>query len=156
MGLCAIPDDVAQCGWTSGIRSVSYFASNFTHFYAIGQDILPLPVNREKCKFHRDSETSVEKEPDFIPVEWKLSFSGRTPAKHAIANYLQPWTVGMNHTESEYEMQKKHGYDELISASSYCSLWLFDSNIFAVDGALGHRFNQEAHPRRMLLLDVTA
>ncbi|KAJ7119607.1 hypothetical protein C8R44DRAFT_982298 [Mycena epipterygia] len=67
---------------------------------------------------------------DFIDVNWQLSYSGRTPAKFIVAERMSAQRIG--HLESDYKKANAHDAAELTN------------------GLFGHRFYNDAHPRRRL------
>ncbi|KAJ6502149.1 hypothetical protein C8R45DRAFT_1092043 [Mycena sanguinolenta] len=85
-------------------------------------DIIPLPVNRESCAPPTN---------DSIDISWRIAFAGRTPAKQVLAdNFVSPQLIDYNATE----LQRLSQQDE-------AELW---------NGAFGHRFHDDAHPRRRI------
>ncbi|KAJ6588607.1 hypothetical protein B0H19DRAFT_212203 [Mycena capillaripes] len=92
------------------------------------KDIVPLPVTRENCtQFENPSLT----DPEFINIEWQISYSGRSPAKYIVTDMgLKPNRVP--HNESDYKKALAHDSAELYN------------------GLFGHRFYEDAHPRRRI------
>ncbi|KAJ6588605.1 hypothetical protein B0H19DRAFT_1100250 [Mycena capillaripes] len=92
------------------------------------QDIVALPVTRENCtQFENTSST----DPEFVNIDWQLSYSGRSPAKFVLADMgLTPNRVA--HNESDYQKALAHDTAELHN------------------GLFGHQFYEDAHPRRRL------
>ncbi|KAF7344378.1 hypothetical protein MSAN_01918800 [Mycena sanguinolenta] len=99
-------------------------------FSAGPQDLVPVPVNRENCtQFENTSST----DPEFITIHWRLSYSGRSPAKYAGAELITaPKRVAYN--ESDYKKAMAHSSAEIQN------------------GLIGHRFYEDAHPRRRFLI----
>ncbi|KAF7344401.1 hypothetical protein MSAN_01921300 [Mycena sanguinolenta] len=101
------------------------------------KDLVPIPVSRENClEFENMSSTDPE---EFIDINWRLSYSGRTPAKHFGSKLildLPPKRV--SYTESDYNKVTRHDAAELLSEY----------------GLAGHRFYEDAHPRRRLIIAV--
>ncbi|KAJ7186864.1 hypothetical protein C8R46DRAFT_1058256 [Mycena filopes] len=101
-------------------------------FSAGPKDLAPVPVTRENCP---EIENAVSTDPEYVEINWRLSYSGRTPAKFGTSElFSHPSRVGFN--DSEYKK---------IQAHDSAELW---------NGLYGHRFNEDAHPRRRLLLVV--
>ncbi|KAF8205802.1 hypothetical protein K438DRAFT_523452 [Mycena galopus ATCC 62051] len=95
-------------------------------------DIIPLPVNRENC-----ASTPADQGSDFMDVSWRIAFAGRTPGKQIMAdNFVSPQLV--DHRASE--LRKLSQQDE-------AELW---------NGLLGHRFHDDAHPRRRIFIQIVS
>lgn len=91
-------------------------------------DIIPVPVNRENC-----SSAAQEKDKDYMDVSWRIAFSGRTPAKQILGdNFVDPALI--DHRASK--MTK-------VTQQDSAELW---------NGAFGHRFHDDAHPRRRIVI----
>jgi len=58
-------------------------------------------------------ELRVDKE--FMDITWHLSFSGRSPAKMAIADSIETNFSGVGHNQSEYENVMAQDKAELFS-----------------------------------------
>ncbi|KAJ6537787.1 hypothetical protein B0H19DRAFT_1240499 [Mycena capillaripes] len=95
------------------------------------KDITAVPVTRENCtQFENASST----DPDFININWQLSYSGRSPLKYLSADLIvRPKRPPYN--ETEYKKAQEHDAAEL---------W---------NGLVGHRFYEDAHPRRRILIE---
>ncbi|KAJ6558139.1 hypothetical protein B0H19DRAFT_1150066 [Mycena capillaripes] len=103
-------------------------------FSAGPKDIIPIPVTRGKCaKFEDPSAT----DPEFIDVDWEISYSGRTPGKF-VTSELFAITERVGHHESDHKKAKAHDKAEL---------W---------NGVYGHQFYEDAHPRRRLIISILA
>ncbi|KAJ7207989.1 hypothetical protein GGX14DRAFT_634694 [Mycena pura] len=99
-------------------------------FSAGPKDIVPIPVTRVNCT---DTENTSLNDPDFITVKWQLSFTGRSPAKfYSTELFSRPERV--KHHSSEYKKAEAHDKAEL---------W---------NGLYGHRFYEDAHPRRRIFI----
>ncbi|KAJ7641491.1 hypothetical protein FB45DRAFT_1022237 [Roridomyces roridus] len=101
-------------------------------FSAGPKDIVRLPVTREKCP---ESENTPLDDPEFIEINWQLSFTGRSPAKFS-STEIYPRPHRVPHNASAYKMAKAHDSAER---------W---------NGLYGHRFYEDAHPRRRVLIGV--
>ncbi|KAJ7666901.1 hypothetical protein DFH06DRAFT_1185007 [Mycena polygramma] len=101
-------------------------------FSAGPKDIVPIPVTREKCMEFKDPSAT---DPEFIDISWQLSYSGRSPAKFS-AGELFSSSERVKHHESEYKKAK---------AQDKAELW---------NGIYGHRFYEDAHPRRRLIISA--
>ncbi|KAF8147742.1 hypothetical protein K438DRAFT_1867249 [Mycena galopus ATCC 62051] len=101
-------------------------------FSAGPKDLIPIPVTREKCIEFEDPSAT---DPDFIDIRWQLSYSGRSPEKF-VAGELFSRPNRVPHHESEYKKAKAHNSAEL---------W---------NGFYGHRFYEDAHPRRRLFIGI--
>ncbi|KAF7363792.1 hypothetical protein MSAN_01037100 [Mycena sanguinolenta] len=87
-------------------------------------DIIPLPVNRENCAPPNEGNGSID-------ISWRIAFAGRTPAKQVLADtYVSPQLIEHNATELKR-----------LSQQDEAELW---------NGAFGHRFHDDAHPRRRI------
>ncbi|KAJ7619364.1 hypothetical protein FB45DRAFT_1007031 [Roridomyces roridus] len=93
------------------------------------KDLVPIPVTRENCTEWKNT-TSMD--PEFIEINWQLSYSGRSPLKYFAADQVPSQRVV--HNETEYKKSQQHDSAEL---------W---------NGLVGHRFHQDAHPRRRLFI----
>ncbi|KAJ6632547.1 hypothetical protein B0H10DRAFT_1977759 [Mycena sp. CBHHK59/15] len=93
------------------------------------KDLVPLPVTREKCIGSQETTH----DPEFIDIDWHLSYSGRTPGKFVVTELI-PKSHRVGHLESEYKKAKVHDKAEL---------W---------NGLYGHRFYEDAHPRRRFFI----
>ncbi|KAJ7262642.1 hypothetical protein B0H12DRAFT_1231091 [Mycena haematopus] len=117
---------------TGELRTEWAYAPYMGHgvFSAGPKDVIPIPVTRERCtEFEDPSET----DPDFVDIHWQLSYSGRSPAKY-VAGELFSRPNRVPHHESEHKKAKEQNSAEL---------W---------NGLYGHRFYEDAHPRRRLLI----
>ncbi|KAK7038055.1 hypothetical protein R3P38DRAFT_3262534 [Favolaschia claudopus] len=97
-------------------------------------DTIPVPVNRANC-----SSSSVpsqnDSELEYMDISWRIAFSSRTPGKQVLAdNLVSPQTV--DHRASELQR---------LTQQNDAELW---------NGALGHRFHDDAHPRRRVLISI--
>ncbi|KAJ7735441.1 hypothetical protein B0H14DRAFT_3168575 [Mycena olivaceomarginata] len=93
-------------------------------------DIIPVPVNRENC-----SSTAHNNGSDYMDISWRIAFAGRTPGKQILAdNFVSPQMVDHRATELEK-----------LSRQDEAELW---------NGALGHRFHDDAHPRRRIGVQI--
>ncbi|KAJ6491584.1 hypothetical protein DFH09DRAFT_1377219 [Mycena vulgaris] len=122
------PDDV-----TGALRTEWAYAPYIGHgaFSSGPKDLIPVPVTRETCAQDPPSST----DPDFMQVNWQLSYSGRTPAKFfATETFPRPQRV--KHHDSEYKKTKAHDSAELWNA------------------LYGHQFYEDAHPRRRIIIGV--
>ncbi|KAF5370516.1 hypothetical protein D9615_010329 [Tricholomella constricta] len=105
--------------------------------YAYGQkDLLAIPVNRENCSQSAKVPSSLSSdapEKESIDVSWKISYTGRTPAKMIVADYPErPRWYAFNETENAEVFE--HDSAELAN------------------GLVGHRFSEDGHPRRRSLI----
>ncbi|KAJ7021462.1 hypothetical protein C8F04DRAFT_1140897 [Mycena alexandri] len=101
-------------------------------FSAGPKDLVPVPVTRETCPELKNAASS---DPEYIDINWRLSYSGRSPAKFGTSEIIShPTRVGYN--DSEYKK---------IQAHDRAELW---------NGLYGHRFYEDAHPRRRLILAI--
>ncbi|KAJ7256515.1 hypothetical protein B0H12DRAFT_1112424 [Mycena haematopus] len=95
-------------------------------------DIIPLPVSRESC-----APTPPATGSDSIDISWHIAFAGRTPAKQILGdNFVSPQLVDHRATEL-----KK------LSQQDDAELW---------NGAFGHRFHDDAHPRRRISIQLVS
>ncbi|KAJ6460666.1 hypothetical protein C8R47DRAFT_1327656 [Mycena vitilis] len=113
-----------------GVRPAPYMG--YSRFSAGPKDVVPIPVTREKCTEFKDPSAT---DPDFINVAWQISYSGRSPAKFS-AGELFSSPERVKHHESEYKKSK---------AQNKAELW---NDIY------GHRFYEDAHPRRRLIISA--
>lgn len=102
------------------------------------KDLFQIPVNRENCStILKPAETNktlsnVAPEQDFVNVTWKISYSGRTPGKHIVSDVLSYKFDDHNQTERDR-----------ILGQDVAEL---------THGLYGHRFSEDAHPRRRAVL----
>ncbi|KAF7360594.1 hypothetical protein MVEN_00790800 [Mycena venus] len=115
-------------------------------FSAGPKDLVAIPVTREKCT-QPDNTTSTDPgasrlEPylcclylskDFIDINWQLSYSGRSPLKYVGADLFMS-TDRVLHNESDYKKAAEQDNAELRN------------------GLAGHRFYEDAHPRRRFIM----
>ncbi|KAJ7461486.1 hypothetical protein FB451DRAFT_484173 [Mycena latifolia] len=95
-------------------------------------DIIPVPVNRENC-----SSAPRDTDKDYMDVSWRIAFAGRTPAKQVLGdNFVDPQLI--DHRASD--MMK-------VSQQDNAELW---------NGAFGHRFHDDAHPRRRVAISFVS
>ncbi|KAJ7302358.1 hypothetical protein DFH08DRAFT_74267 [Mycena albidolilacea] len=99
-------------------------------FSAGPKDVIPIPMTRQKCA---ESEDPSATDPDSIDIHWQLSYSGRSPGKFVSAE-LWSFPKRVPHHDSEYKKAKEHDSAEV---------W---------NGFHGHRFYEDAHPRRRLII----
>ncbi|GLB42810.1 hypothetical protein LshimejAT787_1202590 [Lyophyllum shimeji] len=105
--------------------------------HAHGQkDLLPIPVDREDCS----KSGKVLRSPSFdspernaIDVSWRISYSGRTPAKMNLGDITEK-SKWYSFNETEISQAIAHDRAEMAN------------------GLVGHRFSEDAHPRRRFLL----
>ncbi|KAF7311369.1 hypothetical protein MKEN_01038800 [Mycena kentingensis (nom. inval.)] len=103
------------------------------------RDIIPIPVPRENCTRYRNATEIDNSEPENIPefmnVTWSVAFSPRSPSKNSVADTIhQP--PPFNHSITECDALKEHDWTELLN------------------GLFGHRFHEDAHPRRRAALST--
>ncbi|KAF8063485.1 hypothetical protein FPV67DRAFT_246768 [Lyophyllum atratum] len=108
---------------------------------AIGQkDLLAIPVNRENCSENAKVSGPLSPdvpEQDVIDVTWKVSYTGRTPAKMTIADLMGGYKwYAFNDTEHA----QASGHD----------------NAEMANGLVEHRFSEGAHPRRRFFLALVS
>ncbi|KAJ7074120.1 hypothetical protein C8F01DRAFT_1075730 [Mycena amicta] len=96
------------------------------------QDLVQIPVTRENCSVNTN-QTDAE-DPEFMKVSWNIAFSARSPSKAFMADTIV-WPQPFNHSSTECEKMTQQRTAEL---------W---------NGAFGHRFYHDAHPRRRLSID---
>ncbi|KAF8815502.1 hypothetical protein BYT27DRAFT_7249163 [Phlegmacium glaucopus] len=94
-------------------------------------DLVPVPVNREDCLNNDFSENGNLHDEDFVDITWNVAFSGRTPEKLLLADYLPKVNVKYDMTDMEsYDLGWKHNGIEFMQ------------------GIVGQRFHDDYHPRR--------
>ncbi|KAF7311378.1 hypothetical protein MKEN_01039700 [Mycena kentingensis (nom. inval.)] len=100
------------------------------------RDIIPIPVPRENCTFlggYRNASEIDNAEPENIPefmnVTWIIAFATRSPTKKFVADKIQ-WPQPFNHSITECAA---------LEEQETAELW---------NGVFGHRFHDDAHPRR--------
>ncbi|KAF7322395.1 hypothetical protein HMN09_00017400 [Mycena chlorophos] len=99
------------------------------------QDLLPIPVTRENCT----GEAEPTPDPESIEVSLDIAFAARSPAKSKWADSMAAASAqAFNHSSTDCEKMNQQRTAELWS------------------GAFGHRFYDDAHPRRRVFLDFTA
>ncbi|KAJ6562522.1 hypothetical protein B0H19DRAFT_1248232 [Mycena capillaripes] len=96
------------------------------------KDIVPLPVTRENCT---EFENMSSIDPEFVNIDWQLSYSGRSPKKFVAAD-MGLTSDRVPHNESDYKKALAHDAAELHN------------------GLFGHRFYEDAHPRRRLTITL--
>ncbi|KAJ7315037.1 hypothetical protein DFH08DRAFT_425650 [Mycena albidolilacea] len=96
------------------------------------QDIVAIPVTRENC-----TNTS-STDPDFIKIDWRISYSGRSPVKYLLSDSLDRSPSRVSYNESDYKKVMAHNKAEVLN------------------GMAGHRFHADGHPRRRLLIGLLA
>ncbi|KAK7028330.1 hypothetical protein R3P38DRAFT_3394488 [Favolaschia claudopus] len=99
-------------------------------FSAGPKDIVPIPVTRERCTEFEDPSAT---DPEFIDIRWQISYTGRSPAKFS-ATEMFSFPRRVAHNDSDHKKAKAHSSSEL---------W---------NGLYGHRFYEDAHPRRRLFI----
>ncbi|KAF8205408.1 hypothetical protein K438DRAFT_1932226 [Mycena galopus ATCC 62051] len=96
------------------------------------KDIVAVPVTRENCTHFKNASST---DPDFIDINWLLSYSGRSPAKFVMTDSnFAPHRVLYN--ESDFKKAMAHDQAETLN------------------GFFGHRFYEDAHPRRRLIIGL--
>ncbi|KAE9389876.1 hypothetical protein BT96DRAFT_1024841 [Gymnopus androsaceus JB14] len=94
------------------------------------KDLKPIEVNREKnCE-------SINSDAEYTEVEWKVSFSSISPFMLQFADIAAPRLQKDTMNQSEYKVAEAHANAELLN------------------GLHGHRFNEDAHPRRSIVLSI--
>ncbi|KAK0189982.1 hypothetical protein F5146DRAFT_646847 [Armillaria mellea] len=101
------------------------------------KDIIPVPVDRENCSVPADRSVDALEVPELMDITWRISFSGRSPAKHLLSTVIPPRPVGVNNSRTDFETTSKQDAAEFI------------------DGFRGVRFDDETHPRRRLIFSIT-
>ncbi|KAJ7119542.1 hypothetical protein C8R44DRAFT_177044 [Mycena epipterygia] len=94
------------------------------------KDIIPVPVTRENCT---QSDNVTSNDPEFVEVNWKLSYSGPTPPEFVLFQQVKAQRIG--HLKSDYKKAEAHDTAELKN------------------GLYGQRFHLDAHPRRYSAID---
>ncbi|PBK87240.1 hypothetical protein ARMGADRAFT_1016752 [Armillaria gallica] len=100
------------------------------------KDIIPVPVDRENCSIPADRLVDAQEVPELMDITWRISFSGRSPAKHLLSTVIPPQPVGVNNSRTDFEQTAEQGNAEFI------------------DGLRGVRFDDESHPRRRLFIEA--
>ncbi|KAJ7792321.1 hypothetical protein B0H14DRAFT_2931666 [Mycena olivaceomarginata] len=101
------------------------------------QDIVAIPVTRENCtEFENTPSDPAYPSADFINVDWRISYSGRSPVKYLLSDSLAGSPQRVAYNESDYKKVMAHDTAELLN------------------GLSGHRFHADAHPRRRLLIHI--
>ncbi|KAJ7112451.1 hypothetical protein C8R43DRAFT_1138932 [Mycena crocata] len=96
-------------------------------------DLIPVPVNRENCSIPQDADAFKE----YMDISWRIAFAGRTPGKQILGDtFVSPQAV--NHSASD---------NEKVFQQMEAELW---------NGAFGHRFHDDAHPRRRIGVSVVS
>ncbi|KAJ7766863.1 hypothetical protein B0H16DRAFT_1522677 [Mycena metata] len=95
-------------------------------------DILPVPVNRENCSTTRQDAPNVS---DYMDIDLHIAFAGRSPLKKTLADVLTPPSV-VNHSASEITKADHQNAHELWNA------------------VFGHRFHDDSHPRRRIVMQI--
>ncbi|KAJ6495434.1 hypothetical protein C8R45DRAFT_987322 [Mycena sanguinolenta] len=98
--------------------------------------ILPLPglVPRENCSLLENMSVT---DPEFIDINWRLSYSGRSPGEHINSKVILGLPSNpVSYMESDYRKAIVHDTEEMIN------------------GLVGHRFYEDAHPRRRFILTI--
>ncbi|KAJ7331519.1 hypothetical protein DFH08DRAFT_940114 [Mycena albidolilacea] len=96
------------------------------------KDLVAVPVTREICTQFGNTPST---DPDFVEINWQLSYSGRTPLKFFSADSFVPANRVL-HNESDYKKAIEHDNAELMN------------------GLAGHRFSEDAHPRRRFIMSA--
>ncbi|KAJ6495455.1 hypothetical protein C8R45DRAFT_1095087 [Mycena sanguinolenta] len=97
------------------------------------KDIVPVPVSRENCT---RSENTSSTDPEFINIHWRLSYSGRSPAKYVGFDLISGPPERVSYNESEYKQVMAHSKAEMQN------------------GLIGHRFHEDTHPRRRFIVGL--
>ncbi|KAK0431215.1 hypothetical protein EV421DRAFT_1912101 [Armillaria borealis] len=74
--------------------------------------------------------------PELMDITWRISFSGRSSAKHLLSTVIPPQPVGVNNSRTDFEKTAEQDRAEFI------------------DGLRGVRFDDESHPRRRLVIGM--
>jgi len=113
------------------------------------KDLVPLH-HRKGCPPHQSSKNPVGSQDDleeeeYIEVDWRISFSARTPLKSTLGDVIAPGVnvnlfpeLRANMTEEERERSQSTAQD----------------SIEATYGVMGHTSADGAHPRRRVGLEV--
>ncbi|PBK70457.1 hypothetical protein ARMSODRAFT_1017997 [Armillaria solidipes] len=80
------------------------------------------------------AKASYDPIPELMDITWRISFSGRSPAKHLLSTVIPPQLVGVNNSRTDFEKTAEQDRAEFI------------------DGLRGVRFDDESHPRRRLVI----
>ncbi|KAJ7598514.1 hypothetical protein C8J56DRAFT_168255 [Mycena floridula] len=97
-------------------------------------DLVRVPVTREDCY-----GVVPPPDKDLMNITLHLSYSGRTPAKLVIGEYINFFAFPQNMSKSDLV----HDYQENIP-------------IEMLHGLFGHRYSEEARPRRRTFFDVAS
>ncbi|ORY82356.1 hypothetical protein BCR35DRAFT_352196 [Leucosporidium creatinivorum] len=106
-------------------------------------DLIPIPVNRSLAM--NETEEGVYEALPYdecilnasLPVSWRISFSGRSPAKLWLGD-----TVG-----NVFNSEVAHNASDLARINAHS--WTEE-----LQGLAGHRFHDDAHPRRRFFLNI--
>ncbi|KAJ7766864.1 hypothetical protein B0H16DRAFT_374333 [Mycena metata] len=100
-----------------------------TKYRAAGPlDIIPVPINRENCP------SAVGSASDYMDVSWRIAFAGRSPLKLWVGDATPEPLVDHRATDVTKAIQQNEA-----------ELW---------NGALGHRFHEDSHPRRRIVMQA--
>ncbi|KAF7295453.1 hypothetical protein MIND_01085100 [Mycena indigotica] len=124
MDLLSVPRHQAALGWTP-CKAFPLSTEPDTHHC---KDILPIPVNRQEC-------SPVVPDEEFMDIHWRIAFASWTPIKQVLGdNFVSPQI--MDYRASD--LMK-------VSQQDTAEMW---------NGAFGHKFHDNAHPRRRLGVQV--
>ncbi|KAF7344398.1 hypothetical protein MSAN_01921000 [Mycena sanguinolenta] len=106
---------------------------DYTASAAGPKDLVPVPVSNKICSpLQNVSATDPE---EYIDINWQLSYSGRSPGEHLNSKLLQGRpSRPLSYAESDYKKAIARDTEEMLN------------------GLAGHRFYEDAHPRRRFIL----
>ncbi|TFK38532.1 hypothetical protein BDQ12DRAFT_631119 [Crucibulum laeve] len=94
-------------------------------------DLVPVPINRENCSINQEtSELSSYNDREYVNITWAVSYSGRSPVKLVLGDF---GAIDFNRNLSDTEH----------------NLLLTQSGVELINSLRGHRFHEDAHPRRL-------
>ncbi|KAJ7047191.1 hypothetical protein C8F04DRAFT_1062971 [Mycena alexandri] len=100
-----------------------------TKYRAAGPlDIIPVPVNRQNCPSAAGNVS------DYMDVSWRVAFAGRSPLKLRLGDVTPEPPVDHRASKITKAIQQNEA-----------ELW---------NGALGHKFFEDSHPRRRIFMQA--
>ncbi|KAJ7112480.1 hypothetical protein C8R44DRAFT_984989 [Mycena epipterygia] len=122
-----VPDPEAEGGFREESAYAPYM--DVLRNAAGPKDIVPVPINRERCVGDAIGNRPIS---DYMNITWHLSYSSPTPRMFFLGDIYHPPLQRSHYTDSDWTRTLNHEAAE-IQAS-----------------LLGHRYNENSHPRRRL------
>ncbi|KAJ6535219.1 hypothetical protein DFH09DRAFT_1043227 [Mycena vulgaris] len=125
----AVPDPEAEEGFRDEFAYAPYM--DVLHIAAGPKDIVPVPINRERCGMYGDPVVPGNRTfSDHMNITWQLSYTSVSPRMFLLGDLLLPNIHRSHYNDSDFSRAMKHNVAEMHNS------------------VYGHRYDENSHPRR--------